>query len=141
MIIPPNYPNLGVGDRLAGRNIRIGLKVHSDEIVEQLLPPDANVVFGSGGAGVVAVSGWTGPDHCLISGGRWLVLGHGMSVMMCHESGEDRMEGSFEELSDAGVSFPFYINVSRLNIRVQQGVFMLMEYMAVETASECAAKG
>jgi hypothetical protein len=129
MIVPPKYPNPASGDRLAGRSIRIGLKVHSDAIVEQLLPPDANIVFGAGGADVVTVPGWTDPHLCLLSRGRWLALGPGMSLIMCHESGEDRMEGTFEELSQAGVSFPLYINVSRLNIRVQKGVVMLMEYM------------
>ncbi len=131
MIIPPNYPNLRVGDRLAGRNIRIGLKVHSDQIVERLLPPDANVTFGLGEAGSVAVSGWAGPDHCLISRGRWLSLGPGMSLIMCHESGEDRVDGTFEELSHAGLQFPHYINVSRLNIRLQKGIAILMEYVPV----------
>jgi len=135
MIIPPNYPNPAAADRLAGRRIRIGLKVHSDAIVEQVLPPDANVVFGAGGPGVITVPGWTGPDLCVISQGRSLALGVGMSLIMCHETGEDRMEGSFEELSQAGVSFPLYINVSRLNIRVQKGVVMLMEYMAHTNAS------
>lgn len=133
MITPSGYPNPSVGDRLAGRSIRIGLKVHSEEIVEHLLPADANIIFGAGGPGVIPVPGWAGPDHCVISRGRWLALGPGMSVIMCHDSGEDRVDGTFEELSRAGLSFPHYINVSRLNIRVQNGVVMLMEYMPVVT--------
>jgi hypothetical protein len=120
-IIPPNHANPSSGDRLVGRRIRIGVKVHGDGIVEQLLPPDANIVFGGGGAGVLTVRGWTA-----VAGWYWAP---GMSVIMCHESGEDRMEGTFEELTQAGVSFPLHINVSRLNIRVRAGVVMLMDYM------------
>lgn len=139
MIIPPNYPNRAAGDRLAGRHIRIGVTVHSAPIVEHLLPPDANIVFGAGGPGVITVPGWTGPDLCVISRGRWLALGPGMSLIMCHETGEERMDGSFEELSQAGVSFPLHINVSRLNIRVQKGVVMLMEYMDQKNSTDAGS--
>ena len=129
MIIPPNFPNVAVGDRLAGRHLRIGLKILSNPIVEHMLAPGTDVIFGAGTANAFAVPAWTGPDLCLVSGGRWLALGPGMSVIACHETGEDRMEGAFEELSNAGVAFPLYINVSRLNVRVKQGLAMLMEYM------------
>jgi hypothetical protein len=129
MIISPNDPNLGAGDRLTGRQIRIGLSINKAPIIEHVVAPAADVVFSAGGPVVFAVPGWTGPDLCLISRGRWLALGPGMSLIMCHETGEDRMEGTFEELSAAGVTFPHFINVSRLNIRVKQGLAMLMEYM------------
>jgi hypothetical protein len=130
MIIPPTYPNASAGDRLAGRKIRIGVVVDPDAIAEQrLLAPDSNITFGTSGADVITVPGWSGPEVQLISNGRWLALGPGMSLTMCHDAGEDRMEGSFEELSQAGVTFPLFINVSRLNIRVRKGVVMLMEYM------------
>lgn len=56
---PPSHPDRSVGDRLEGRSIRIGLKVRGAHIVERLLPPDASLVFGAGGPGIVAVSGWT----------------------------------------------------------------------------------
>jgi hypothetical protein len=129
MIIPSGYSSAGAADRLAGRLIRIGLSVKSGSIVEHLLGPAADVVFGAGGLNVFAVEGWAGPDLRVLSGGRWLTLGPGMSVTMCHETGEDRMEGDFEELSGAGVAFPFFVNVSRLNIRVRPGLAMLVEYM------------
>lgn len=128
MIIPPNYPNPATGDRLGGRQIRIGISIDKGPFVDHILGPDADIVFGTGGPGVLAVPGWTGPDLRVISQGRWLTLGPGMRVIMCHETGEDRMEGEYEELVAGGVSFPVHINVSRLNVRVRQGVVMLMEY-------------
>lgn len=129
MTVPLNHPNSAAPDRLAGRQIRIGVKVPTSEIVEHLLAPDCDIIFGSGAPGVHAVPGWVGPDLCLIARGRWLALGPGMSLHMIHETGEDKVQGTFEELSQAGVTFPLYINVSRLNIRVNESLTMLMEYM------------
>lgn len=129
MIVPPNHPNRAAGDRLAGRQIRIGVKIAGNAIVERLLAPESDLTFGAGPSAGYVVPGWIGADLCLISRGRWLALGPGMSLHMVHETGEDRMQGSFEELSEAGISFPLYINVSRLNIRVNDSLSILMEYV------------
>lgn len=129
------HPDPNVVDRLVGRKIRIGLKIRGSELVERVLPPNADIVFGAGGPGVIAVARWSGENHLLISCGRWLMLGPGMSVIMCHESGEGRVDGTYDELVREGMSFPAYINVSRLNIRVRPGVVMLMEYIPCEAKS------
>jgi len=139
MIIPPDYANLTLGDRLAGRRMRIGLKFPDCSIVEHVLASGTDLMFGVGGPGVFAVPGWTRPDLCLISRGRSLALGPGMTLHMCHDDGKDRMQGSFEELSQAGVSFPLYINVSRLNIHVNELLSLVMEYMPDKPTPEQAS--
>lgn len=113
-----------------GRRVRIGVKIPNQPIVQHLLAPGADVVFGSGASVLFAVPGWLGPDLRLVSRGRWLALGPGMSLIACHETGEDRMEGAFEELQAAGVPFPLFVNVSRLNVRVKEGLAVLMDYVS-----------
>jgi hypothetical protein len=141
MIVPANLPSLASSDRLASRRIRVGLKFPNSSIADHVLAAGTDLIFGIGGPGVFAVPGWTGPDLCLISRGRWLALGAGMTLHMCHDDGEDRMQGSFEELSQAGVSFPLYINVSRLNIRVNELLSLLMEYTPDQPTPEQPSTG
>lgn len=141
MIVPASLPTPTSSDRLTGRQIRVGLKFPNTSIADHVLAAGSDLIFGVRAAGVFAVPGWTGSDLCLISRGRWLALGAGMTIHMCHDDGEDRMQGSFEELSQAGVSFPLYINVSRLNIRVNGLVSLLMEYTPDQPPPEQPSTG
>lgn len=129
MILPPGIADADVYDRLAGRQMRVGIFANGSLFAEHLVAPGTDLILGAGAHGVTAVPRWTGIDVCLISKGRWLLLGPGMAVHMCHETGEERMQGSFEELSQAGVRFPFHINVSKLNISVRPGVVVLVHYV------------
>lgn len=128
MIIPKVSPN--AIDRLSGRAMRIGLKFPSNlSINTTRLPEGSDVVLGKPAPGVLAVREWTAPPVRLIEAGRHLMLGPGMRLIAVHEDGSDRMEGSFEELKAAGVSMPIFVNVSRLNIRVNALVTILIEYV------------
>jgi hypothetical protein len=53
-----------------------------------------------------------------------------MRLHMCHDDGEDRVMGTFEELSAGGVTFPLRLTVSKLNIKVREGVTVLAKYLA-----------
>ncbi len=115
-------------DRLSGRALRIGVSVGGGPFVEHNLGTNAQVVLGPGGPGVIAVRNWTTPNLCVVSAHRWLHLGPGMSVVMVHETGEGRLEGTFEDLLGAGVEFPLFMNANRIKVRVREGLVMLMEY-------------
>jgi hypothetical protein len=48
---------------------------------------------------------------------------------MCHDRGEDRIQGTFEDLVDAGIAFPLRVTVSKLNIRIREGIAVFAHYV------------
>jgi hypothetical protein len=52
-----------------------------------------------------------------------------MRLHMCHDEGADRVQGTFEELSAPGMTFPSRITVSKLNITVRKGVAVFAPYI------------
>jgi hypothetical protein len=115
-------------DRLARREMRVGVVRKGTLILSVELPPGTDVVLGSDSIATVIVSDWTGSSLTLVRAGRWLELGPGMNVHACHDQGEDRLVGSFEELHDLGLSSPIYMNVSRYNIHVADDLSVLIEF-------------
>lgn len=77
----------------------------------------------------VKVPGWQRPMLSIISDGKMLNLGKGMRLHMCHDDGEDRVFGSYEELLDAGVKMPIEISCSKLNIRLDDEVAVYVMYI------------
>lgn len=91
-------------------------------VVERTFDAGADISLGGEAAGLV-VPGWTGPTVLLMTGGNLLHLEPGMRLHMCHDNGEDRVVGTFEELAAKGITSPIQITVSKLNIRVRISVF------------------
>ena len=68
----------------------------------------------------------------MISRGILLHLAPGMRLIMCDETGGQRVTGTFEEPQATGMTFPTPIPVSRLNVRVQPGVLALVLFVEPE---------
>lgn len=117
----PNTAN-----RLLGRSIRVGVFVHGQLVKEAVLPSGADVVLGGETSATVMVPGWHGAELSLVEKGEWIVLGSGMGIHACHDRGEDRIEATYEELVAAGVQFPMRMSVSRYNLRIRDGLRVLM---------------
>jgi hypothetical protein len=113
-----------VHDRIAGRRLRVGVYVAKENslVVERTFDAGADVTVGADESAALVVPGWVGPSLCVFSKGVNLHLGPGMRLHLCHDEGEDRVHGTFEELTDAGFTFPLRLTVSKLNIRVRDGV-------------------
>lgn len=107
-------------DRLAGRRLRVGVySAHDNRIVaERTFDAGADVTVGGDESASLVVPGWSGPPLCIFSNGVNLHLAPGMRLHMCHDAGEDRVRGTYEELSEAGMTFPLRVTVSKSNIRV-----------------------
>jgi hypothetical protein len=95
-------------DRLAGRRLRVGIYSAEERkvVVERTFDPGADVTVGADDGATLVVPGWVGPPLCIFSEGVNLHLGPGMHLHMCHDRGEDRIQGTFEDLVDAGIAFP-----------------------------------
>ena len=52
-----------------------------------------------------------------------------MRLHICHDHGEDRVVGTFEELSASGMTFPLRLTVSKLNIKVREGISVFAKYV------------
>src|ERR1700691_1730045 len=90
---------------VADRRICVAVSSHREEriVAEGTFEPGSDISLGlSSPEATLAVPGWTGRDLLLLSDGVSLHLGPGMRVVMCHDNGEDRIEGTFEELSARG---------------------------------------
>jgi hypothetical protein len=124
-------PNVTVGP-YPERLIRVGLalKDRPGLVAEGMFLPGAEVVLGADKSAGLVVPGWSGPTVLLISRGTHLHLGPEMRLLMCDEAGGHRVCGEFEELQQ-GMRFPLEIPVSRLNVRVQEGVSVFVELTEV----------
>lgn len=121
-------------DRVAGRRLRVGVYVASENriVVERIFSPGANVTVGNDERAELVVPTWVGPPLCVLSDGVNLHLGPGMRLIMCHDEGEDRVDGTFDELTASGMTFPLRITVSKLNIKVREGVSVFAQYVPEE---------
>jgi hypothetical protein len=105
-------------------------------IAERVFDPGSDVTIGTGPTDGLIVSAWVGPSLLLISRGILLHLQSGMRLNMCHDSGEDRVQGTFDELIAAGMTMPIRINVSRLNIALGNGMSVFAKYVSDALRSE-----
>lgn len=99
-------------------------------VTERIFVAGSDVTLGRDADAGLVVSGWSGPPLRLISEGVLLHLEPGMRLHMCHDRGEDRVQGTFEELIARGVVFPLRVTVSKLNIRVREGTSVFAKYLA-----------
>jgi 8-oxo-dGTP pyrophosphatase MutT (NUDIX family) len=111
--------------------VGIGLKDKAGLASEGVSLPGADVVLAEDERAGLVVPGWNGPNLLLISRGTHLHLGPGMRLLMCDEAGGQRVCGELEELQGDGMTFPLEIPVSRLNVRVQDGVSVFVEFIEV----------
>jgi hypothetical protein len=111
-------------DRLAGRRLRVGVYVAKEDrvVAERVFEPGADVTLGGDAEAGLVIPGWVGPPLGLFTNGVLLHLEPGMRLHMCHDEGEDRVQGTFEELSARGILFPLRVTVSKLNIKVREGI-------------------
>jgi hypothetical protein len=123
---------------MARRRLRVGVCRRVGEtasiVAERIFEAGEDITLGGDATAGLAVPGWTGPSVLLIEGGDVLELEPGMRLHMCHDHGEDRVEGTFEELVAMGVSLPIRINVSKLNIRVRDDISVFAYYLPEEDA-------
>ncbi|MBX3188621.1 MAG: hypothetical protein KF819_16510 [Labilithrix sp.] len=115
------YPN---------RRIRVGVYVAAYEaiVAEYVFAPGADVTLGADDTAALRVRGWSGASIRLIERGLLLHFSPGMRLIMCDEAGGRRVTGTFEELRDQGMLFPMTITVSRLNVRVRDGISVFIEF-------------
>jgi hypothetical protein len=120
-----------IHSRIAGRRLRVGVFNSREQkiIAKRLFESGADVRIGADATEGLVVPGWTGETLLLISRGHLLHLGPGMRLHMCHDEGEDRVIGEFDELVASGVVSPIPINVSKLNIRVREGISVFATYL------------
>lgn len=113
------------------RRIRVGvyLKARDALVVNAVLEPGTDVCLAADEANGLPVPGWSEPPLVVVSGGTLLHLGPGMRLIMCDEAGDRRVTGTFEELQEAGMTFPTTVPVSRLNVRAREGVTVLLEFV------------
>lgn len=125
-------PQLGI----AGRRLRCGVWQRRGDagsyVVERTFEPGSDITIGSDAAAGLVLPDWAGPKLLLIEGGDALNLEPGMRLHMCHDNGEERVEGTFEELVARGMMVPIRIAVSKLNIRVRDGISVLAHYLPDE---------
>jgi hypothetical protein len=120
---------------LEGRRIKVGVFLHGqDTVVAQgVFDPGTEIVLGKDSRSNVVVPDWSGSPLWLISAGRFLNLKRGMHVLMCHDDGSHRLEGSVEELGAMGIKFPVELSVSKLNIRIREGLSVFVHYLPQTT--------
>jgi hypothetical protein len=123
--------NPDASNRLHGRTIRVAAVVAGQNVRQEVLPPGSDVILGGGAGATLVVPGWSGPDFLLVGEGKWLALGPGMHMHACHDRGEDRVEATYEELVASGVQFPLRMTVSRYNLRIRDGLRVMMELRAL----------
>lgn len=118
-------------DRLAGRRLRVGVYSAQENriVAERTFDAGADVTVGGDDSAPLVVPGWVGPPLCIFSNGVNLHLAPGMRLHMCHDEGEDRVQGTFEELTEAGMTFPLRVTVSKFNIRVREGFAVFAQYV------------
>lgn len=119
----------GSSNRIAHRWMRVGVSANGTIIGEAGLAPGSDVRIGRGDNATVVVEEWPAEALTLISDGIYLHLQPGMSLHMCHDNGEDRVRGSYEELVSKGMCPPILINVSKLNISIGAGVSVFVKYL------------
>lgn len=118
--------------RIATRRLRVAVFDNDAGAVvaKAILDAGADVTIGGDSAARLVVPGWSGPMLVLIAQGHLLHVGPGMRLHMCHDDGEDRVVGEFDELIAQGLSFPIAVSVSKLNIRVRKGLSVFAKYLA-----------
>lgn len=104
-------------------------------VAERVFDSGADVTVGGDASAALIIPGWVGSPLTVFSGGAYLHLGPGMRVHMCHDEGEDRVRGTFEELSARGFTFPLRVTVSKLNISLGNGVTVLVHYLPEGTSA------
>lgn len=120
--------------RISGRRIRAGVfdAAQARVVAKKLFPSGSDIVLsGLAGHGLV-ISDWPGPDLLLVSSGHLLQLSPGMRLHMCHDQGEDRIVGEFDELVARGLVLPLRINVSKVNVRVRGRLSVFLKYLATD---------
>jgi hypothetical protein len=115
---------------IANRRIRIGVYAAAVQrlVAEATFESGADVSVGDADADVT-IPEWRGPNIDLISAGTTLHLAAGMRLHMCHDNGEGRIAGTWEELAALGIHFPLTVNVSKLNIQVREGVSLYIHFL------------
>lgn len=116
--------------RLAGRPIRVTITCNSKVVARATFASGSDLTIGRGSTAVLAIPEWKGEDLMLVSAGHILHLQSGMRLHMCHDNGEDRVKGSFEELVTAGFTFPMPIPVSKVNVSINDNVSFYALYLA-----------
>lgn len=119
-----------IDSRLAGRSIRVTITYASEVVARATFAPGSDLTIGREATAALAIPEWSGEDLMLLSAGHLLHLRPGMRLHMCHDDGEDRVKGTFEELVAAGFSFPMRITVSKLNIRLNERTSIYALYLA-----------
>ena len=115
-------------DRIAGRSIRALCFSGNVLLLERTLPSGSDLILGHGPNATLRMPGWAAADITIISAGRLLWLGPHMRVTMCHDAGEDWLQGSYEELCAGGLLFPLEIRVSKINLKVSPGTGVIIEF-------------
>lgn len=99
-------------------------------VASRVYPAGATVTLGGPGSAGLVVPRWTLGELTLISEGALLHLTPGMHVNMCDDDGGGRVRGTFEELTEAGLSFPMEVRVCKLNVRARADVSVFVRYLA-----------
>ncbi len=118
-----------ISERLAGRELRVSVTRKTQLVGQAICPPGSDVLVGDEAEATVRVPGWPGPMLTIISHGRTLNLVAGMQLHMCHDDGENRAVGSYEELVNAGTNMPIQISCSKLNIAMNDEVVIYVMYL------------
>ena len=120
--------------RIAGRPLRVGVfDSRAQKIVfESIFPSGVDLIAGHDEGANLWLPSWVGPNALILSDGHLLHLAPGMRVHMCHDEGEDRVQGEYEELLAIGMTFPFPINVAGLNIRMQEGITLFGRFLTAD---------
>ena len=117
--------------RIAGRRLRaVAFNYHQNTIVAQTIVPfGEDLTVGRDATARLLVPNWSGPTLVLLSKDQRLYIARGMRVHMCHDDGEDRIVGEFDELVASGLAPPLLVTVSKLNIRVRDGLSVFAKYL------------
>jgi hypothetical protein len=117
--------------RIAGRRLRIGLYDNraNQILAKKVFAPGSDVTIGKAPDDGFVLPTWSGSSLRLISAGQFLHLEAGMRLHMCHDDGEDRVVGEFDDLVALGLTPPIQITVSKLNIRIRDGLTIFAKYL------------
>lgn len=122
--------------RIASRRIRVGVfDTRTDSIIAKaIFPSGSDIVLGGRRGDGLFIPNWSGARQLLISQGYLLHVHPGMRIHVCHDNGEDRLAGEYDELVARGIPLPIPLTVSKLNIRVRDGLSVFAKYLADDEA-------
>lgn len=117
---------------MAGRRLRVGVYVAQEDriVADRICGPGEDVTLGCDASATLVVPGRAGPPLMLISEGLNSISVRGCACTCVMTNGEDRVRGTFEELSSSGTTVPRRIIVSKLNIKVREGISVFAKYLA-----------